>query len=114
MLNASNYNDYARVNEAIAPFQEVAHGRHIMFLHHQGKGTASGGDRVLGSTALFGAVDALLTMARSDKVFVVDSIQRYGQDLEPTRVERDPETGLTHPAGTRSGRGSSRSWASAS
>ena len=54
---------------------------------------------MLGSTALFGAVDALITMTREQGVFVVESIQRYGTDLEPTAIARDEATGLVTAIG---------------
>ena len=100
LLKSGDINDYVRVNEAIQPLQEIARGGlHLMFVHHLGKGERTGGDRVLGSTALFGAVDALITMTRQEGAFVVESIQRYGTDLEPTRVQRQEGTGLLLPAG---------------
>lgn len=100
LLKSGDINDYSRVNEAIKPLVEVARtGLHLMFVHHMGKGERSGGDRVLGSTALFGAVDALITMTREQGVFVVESIQRYGTDLEPTAVQRDERTGLVTAIG---------------
>ncbi len=102
LLGASDINDYFRVNRAITPLIELARGEgiHLMLLHHQGKGDRGGGDRVLGSTALFGAVDALITMTRTDDAFLVDSIQRYGTDLEPTQLARDEATGILGVAGT--------------
>ena len=100
MLKSGDINDYSRVNESIKPLVGVARtGLHLLFVHHMGKGEHSGGDRVLGSTALFGAVDALITMTREQGVFVVESIQRYGTDLEPTAIARVETTGLVRAVG---------------
>ncbi len=50
------------------------------------------GDAVMGSTGFFGAVDALLTMRKKEKVRTIESTQRYGEDLPETIVHLDPET----------------------
>src|SRR5262249_32621559 len=57
-----------------------------------GKGDRQGGDAVLGSTALFAAVDTLLVMKRNDKYRTLSTIQRYGTDLEEIVLEYDQDT----------------------
>jgi hypothetical protein len=87
-------NDYAAVTNALEPLHTLARetGAHVMAVHHLGKGDRQGGDAVLGSTALFAAVDTLLLMKRSDKYRTLSSIQRYGTDLEEITLEYDDDT----------------------
>src|SRR5205814_77177 len=76
-------------------------GTHILALHHNGKGgdLRDAGDAVMGSTGFFGAVDALLTMRKKERVRTIQSTQRYGVDLPETIVNLDPETGIVNAAG---------------
>jgi hypothetical protein len=87
-------NDYAAVTNALEPLHALARdtGAHVLAVHHLGKGDRQGGDAVLGSTALFAAVDTLLLMKRSDKYRTLSSIQRYGTDLEEITLEYDEDT----------------------
>jgi AAA domain len=86
-------NDYAAVTNALEPLHALARetGAHVLAVHHLGKGDRQGGDGVLGSTALFAAVDTLLLMKRGEKYRTLSSIQRYGTDLEETTLEYDDE-----------------------
>jgi hypothetical protein len=87
-------NDYAGVTNALYPLTHLAResGAHLMLTHHAKKSDGKDGDAVLGSTGIFGAVDTLLEMRRSDGVRSLSSIQRYGEDLESTIVALDPDT----------------------
>jgi hypothetical protein len=98
----NDINDYAQVTRELEPVVALAResGCHILMVHHLGKMDRSDGDGVLGSTALFGAVDALLTMRRRDDSRVISTIQRYGTDLPETIVRMDPVTGAVEGAGT--------------
>jgi hypothetical protein len=58
----------------------------LLLTHHGRKSGGSGGDAVLGSTALSGAVDTLLEMRNRNGVRSLSSIQRYGVDMEPTII----------------------------
>jgi hypothetical protein len=86
-------NDYAAVTNALEPLHAFARecGAHVLAVHHAGK-RGDGGDSVLGSTALFGAVDTLLLMKRSDRYRTLSSIQRYGTDLEEITLDYDSDT----------------------
>ncbi len=90
----SDLNDYGEVTNKFDRLSHLARkvGAHLMFTHHAKKSGGSDGDAVLGSTGLFGAVDTLLEMRRRDDVRSLSSIQRYGEDLEPTIIALDPET----------------------
>lgn len=69
LTRVSDVNDYAAVNHAMEPLVSLAResGAHLAFTHHGRKGDGAHGDNVLGSTALFGAVDTLVEMRRSER-----------------------------------------------
>ena len=96
-------NDYTAVTAALEPILVLARdsGAHLLLTHHATKARAAGGDSILGSTAIFGAVDCALIMKRSERYRTISSIQRYGVDLEETVVELDPETLCVTPAGRK-------------
>ena len=98
-VRLNDANAYAEVARAMEPIIDLARtsGSHIVCVHHAGKGERTGGDALLGSTALFGAVDTLLMMKRRDQVRTIETIQRYGEDLEETVVYLDTETGIVTP-----------------
>jgi hypothetical protein len=87
-------NDYATMTAALEPLLTLARetGACVLLVHHLGKGERSDGDNVLGSTAIFAAVDSALLMKRTERYRTLSSIQRYGQDLEEITVTLDPDT----------------------
>jgi len=87
-------NDYAVVTASLEPLMVLARGTaaHVLAVHHMGKGERTGGDSILGSTALFGAVDTALLLRRSEKYRTLSSIQRYGEDLGEITLSLDPDT----------------------
>ena len=91
MVRVKDGNDYAQMTAALEPLMALARdtGAHVLAVHHSGKAKRSGGDSVLGSTAIFAAVDTLLEMKRSNKYRTLSSIQRYGTDLEEITFEFD-------------------------
>ena len=88
-----DFNDYASVTQALDPFLHIAResGAHLLFVHHAGKSDKSGGDGLLGSTAIFGTVDTCLMQKRSDQYRTIWAQCRYGQDLEETVLEWDQD-----------------------
>ncbi|CAN5460273.1 hypothetical protein BH20ACI3_BH20ACI3_41910 [soil metagenome] len=104
-LRIADFNSYAEVTRQLEPLIDLARlskcQTHLLCLHHNGKGgdMREGGDAVLGSTALFAVVDALLTMRRKDKMRTLESAQRYGDDLPETIVHLDPLTGMINASG---------------
>jgi 5S rRNA maturation endonuclease (ribonuclease M5) len=87
-------NDYAQVTAALEPILILAResGAHVLLVHHLGKGErAEPTDGILGSTALFAAVDTALVMRRTEKYRTLQSRQRYGEDLTETVLTFDPE-----------------------
>ena len=96
-------NDYAESMNQLDPVRALARdtGCHILVTHHSKKSGGAGGDEVLGSTGLFGAVDCLLSMKRSEHYRSCSSIQRYGTDLEEVVLKLDAETGWVDIAGAK-------------
>lgn len=102
LLRLTDVNDYAQVRNALEPLIQLARssGAHIMALHHMGKGERAGSDAVLGSTALFGGVDTLLAMKRTDDIGrSLTSEQRYGTNFPETVVLLDEATGIIRAGG---------------
>jgi len=93
VARVQDLNDYAQVMKALDPFLHLARqtGAHLMMVHHNGKSDRDGGDNLLGSTAIFGAVDTCLIQKRSEKYRTLQSINRYGTDLEESVLEWDED-----------------------
>jgi hypothetical protein len=95
-------NDYAQVTQALEPLLRLARETraHVLCVHHSGKTHREDGDNILGSTAIFGSVDTLLTMKRyrqdADDYRTIASIQRYGDDLPETVLHYDKITRTTN------------------
>ena len=103
LIRCEDFNDYAIVTRALEPLTELARetGCHVMALHHAGKdGNRDDGDSPLGSTALFGSVDTLLTLKRTNRGRVLSTRQRYCGDIEPTILTFDPESKRIDLGGT--------------
>lgn len=84
-------NDYAAVTAALEPLGILARdsGAGTLAVHHMGKGDREGGDAILGSTAIFAAVDTGLLLKRTDKYRTLSSVQRYGEDLAEMTIAWD-------------------------
>lgn len=94
MARVDDANNYAKVSAALEPLMAIARetGAHILAVHHMGKGERSGGDSILGSTAILGTVDTAVLMRRGDSYRTIRTVQRYGADLEETVLDFDAET----------------------
>lgn len=94
LIRVKDANDYALVSQALEPLLSLARdtGAHVFTVHHSPKNTSPGGDAILGSTAIFAAVDTALTLRRTEQYRTLSSIQRYGEDLDESVVTLDPET----------------------
>ncbi len=83
-------NDYIQVTNALDPLLRIARElkTHVQCIHHSPKrDSCQGGDDVLGSTAIFGSVDTLMVMKRQENYRTLQTIQRYGTDMEETVLE---------------------------
>jgi hypothetical protein len=96
LVTLSDINAYSSVYAELSKLVDLARRTktHVMLVHHAGKGKRSGADVILGSQALFGAVDAALLLARGrGGRGVIKSHQRYGNDLAPVQLLFDPASG---------------------
>lgn len=96
VLRVRDFNDYGGMARGLEPLIDLARKMdcHIMALHHDGKMERTGGDGMLGSTALFGAVDCHIQLKKREKGRTIATIQRYGEDLPETVIDLDKESGL--------------------
>lgn len=101
VIRVPDFNDYGSMSRGLEPLIDLARrsGCHILSLHHDSKMERSGGDALLGSTALFGAVDCHIQLKKRDSSRTVSTTQRYGEDLDETVVELDKDTGLISAGG---------------
>ncbi len=101
VLRVKDFNDYGTMSRGLEPFIDLARKTnvHILALHHEGKGERDGGDALLGSTALFGAVDCHLQMRKRNNGRTLSTTQRYGEDLPETVIELDKDTGIISDKG---------------
>jgi hypothetical protein len=99
-VRVKDSNDYAAITIALEPLLTLARetGAHVLAVHHLGKGEREGGDAILGSTAIYAAVDTALLMKRTEKYRTLSSVQRYGEDLDEITLTFDP-TSRTITAG---------------
>lgn len=103
-ISVRDSNDYAVMSAALAPIEAIARqsGAHIAMSHHMSKLDREDGDQVLGSTAIFAAVDTVLTIRRQDTQRRLSSRQRFGTDLEAIVIELD-QTGMPKDCGSVEG-----------
>ena len=103
ILKVPDFNDYGPMSRAMEPLIDLARDTdgHILMAHHDSKADRTGGEAVLGSTALFGAVDCHIQLKKDDNGRTLQSIQRYGEDLPSTVIELDKEVGLITAKGVK-------------
>ena len=92
---AGDPNEYAEANKLTDPLVGMAAAYEcvIFMLHHQRKSGGEGGEEVLGSQALFGAVDAHISLSRNGVRRTLRTDQREGEDMPTCELTLDPETG---------------------
>jgi protein gp37 len=94
LTRVKDSNDYTQVTQALEPLLVLARETraHVLCAHHAGKGNRDGGDSILGSTAIFAAVDTALIMKKIEGYRTLQSEQRYGDSLEETVLCFDATT----------------------
>lgn len=102
-VNIQDGNDYAKVTSALTPLLSLSreNGAHLMVVHHARKGGGDGGDTTLGSTAIFGSVDTAIFLKKSDGKRMIETEQRYGDNLESSILVFDDETRFITLGGTK-------------
>lgn len=92
-IRVRDLNDYAVVTNALEPLLTAAResGCHVLLTHHAGKADRPDGDEVLGSTALLGGVDTLVSIKKRETRRSFFTIQRYGDDTAETVIELHPD-----------------------
>jgi len=103
VAHVKDMNDYSQVMKALDPFLHMAResGAHLLLVHHAGKSDREGGDNLLGSTGIFASVDTCFIQKRSDKYRTLQSINRYGTDLEESVLEWDEDSRAISLGGTK-------------
>jgi hypothetical protein len=94
---------YAELSNALEGVMAAAreHEVCIVATHHAPKAQGTEAiDALLGSTALSGAPDTVMVLRRQEQRRTVETVQRYGLDLERTVLVLDPETGIVRLADT--------------
>lgn len=102
VVRARDFNDYGQMSRELEPVIDLARrsGCHILALHHDSKMGGSGGDALLGSTALFGSVDCHIQLRKNAGTRTLNTTQRYGEDIPESVIELDKETGLVADSGS--------------
>lgn len=93
-LRFQDGNDYAETLHALEPLVQIARdtGAHIALVHHARKAASEdSGDVILGSTAIFSAVDCAVVLKKDalGHRFIESAGQRMGEELEPTFLRLD-------------------------
>ena len=103
LVKLKDGNDYIQVTNALEPLLRLARdsGTHVLCVHHSPKGERNPEDCVLGSQAIFGSVDTLMIMKRHENYRTLQTIQRYGEDLEETVLNYDKGEGSVTIGNTR-------------
>lgn len=96
VLRVRDFNDYGTMARGFEPLIDLARKTncHILALHHDSKIERSGGDALLGSTAIYGAVDSHIQLKKRDKSRTISTTQRYGENIPETVIELEKETGI--------------------
>lgn len=87
-------NDYTQTKAAVAALEGVVRptGAHVICAHHANKGIGNGAHRVLGSTAIFGTVDALLLLGKTPKGLTFTAELRHSPAVPKTVLIRNGST----------------------
>ena len=103
LVPIGDINDYARTVRALQPLLALTRrsNAHVLCLHHARKNGGSHGAEGLGSQALSGTVDVILSLKRGEYDRIISSTQRRGRPLEESVLRLNEATGLVELAGTK-------------
>ncbi len=103
LVQIGDINDYARTTRVLQPLLALTRrsNAHVLCLHHARKSGGSHGAEGLGSQALSGTVDVILSLKRGEHYRIISSTQRRGRPLEESVLRLNEDTGLVELAGTK-------------
>lgn len=103
LVPIKDINDYARTARALQPLLALTRrsNAHVLCLHHARKSGGSHGAEGLGSQALSGTVDVILSLKRGEHYRSISSTQRRGRPLEDSVLRLNEDTGLVELAGPK-------------
>ncbi len=103
LVPITDINDYARTARALQPLLALTRrsNAHVLCLHHARKSGGSHGAEGLGSQALSGIVDVILSLKREEHYRIISSTQRRGRPLEDSVLRLNEDTGLVELTGTK-------------
>jgi hypothetical protein len=102
LVQATDTDSYAEMTTLLTPILAIAEqtGAAIILLHHSNKANDRDDlDSVLGSTAITGSCDTVMTLKRTERYRLIQTRQRNGDDMPSTVLEQDPHTGHVRLAG---------------
>ena len=94
-VRVEDANDYAQVTNQFEPLVSLARETdcHLLLVHHANKGARQNWDSILGSTAIFGAVDTAILLREKKDGRICTTRHRYGPDTPDTPLWFDLATG---------------------
>lgn len=103
-------NNYAECNEAMKHIRDMARSTnaHFIFVHHSNKGDSFGGRSMLGSQALFGSADTIITvnLLRNSTDRFLTTQQRGGTPFTSVKLKFDMRKQMYSIAGSSPAQGS--------
>ena len=96
--------DYSQSARAITPYVDLARDARtcILFAHHNRKGEGGDtGEELLGSTAIRGSMDTTMIIRTEGGRRVMETTQRYGDNVPETYLDIDEATGRVEAAGEK-------------
>jgi len=83
-----NLNDYSEVNRKMEAIRAISRntGTTVLMVHHTNKGEGSGQNKIMGSQAIFGAVDCSILFSSQEGRRFISSEQRGGTPLNSVEL----------------------------
>jgi len=99
-MQFENGNDYGGVNEAMTVLRDLARetNSHVIAIHHTNKGEALGPRSIMGSGALFGAVDCAIILSQFGQKRKISTTGRGIKPFDMQEIDFDPLTETYHIA----------------
>ena len=87
-------NSYAEISNATDPIISIARrsGCTLVLTHHARKSGGLDGDEALGSTAIAGTPDTIISISRGGEHRQLSTTQREGENMQATRLDMDPHS----------------------